>query len=232
MNIEVLPSAEAVALRAAAWLAHAAREAVALRGVFTLAVSGGSTPGPTLRALAEEDVPWHAVHIFQVDERIAPFGHQDRNWTHLQTDLIERVPLPHEHAHPMPVDHQDLDVAAGNYADLLATICGSPIALDVVQLGLGGDGHTASLPPGDPVLDVTDRDVAITAPFAGYRRMTLTYTALDRARQRLWIVTSASKAAMLKRLVAADATIPAGRVNPHTTTVIADAVADPSRRER
>src|SRR5688500_17838698 len=108
MQIEVFPTADMVAQVAAARVAAAAREAIALRGSFALAVSGGQTPWQMLRCLAREDVPWQGVHIFQVDERVAPAGHADRNLTHLQ-DCISSVPLPAENLHAMPVNDDDLE---------------------------------------------------------------------------------------------------------------------------
>jgi len=222
MKLEIFPDADEVALRAARWLAARAREAAAARGRFALAVSGGRTPGQMLRALAAEDVPWLAVHLFQVDERVAPLGDPDRNLTHLQDSLLGRVPIPPENLHAMPVEQAHLGAACASYARDLAEVAGSPAVLDVVHLGLGPDGHTASLLPGDPALDVTDADVAATGRHAGRRRMTLTYPVLDRARQVLWVVTGEEKAPVLPRLMAADRTIPAGRVRADHALVLAD----------
>jgi 6-phosphogluconolactonase len=227
--IEFLPTPAAVATDAARWLTAAVRDAVGQRGRCTLALSGGSTPGATLRALAQEDIPWRAVHLFQVDERIAPAGHPDRNWTHLEADLLSRIPLPPTHAHPMPVEDPDPEAAAQHYTRTLATHVGTPAIFDVVQLGLGADGHTASLAPAAPALELIDRDVAPTAPFAGYRRLTLTLPALNRARTRLWLVTGAAKAPMLERLLRADPTIPAGRVSALDATLITDTETTPQR---
>jgi len=193
---------------------------VADRGRFALAVSGGSTPMRMLRALTLEDVPWDRVDLLQVDERVAPDGAADRNLTALR----ESLPAP-ARVHPMPVERGDLEAAAKRYAETLASVAGSPPVLDLVHLGLGDDGHTASLVPGDPVLDVRDREVAISGPYQGRRRMTLTYPALDRARQVLWLVTGEGKAAMLARLHAGDAAIPAGRVRAARATVFADHAA-------
>ena len=225
MKIEVLADADAVARRAAAYIAGEARAAVAARGRFVMAVSGGRTPWVMLRALADEDVPWKSVHVVQVDERVAPAGDPDRNLTHLRESLLEHAPLPPEQIHAMPVESPDLDAAAREYARTLERIAGSPPVLDLVHLGLGSDGHTASLVPGDPVLDVTDRDVALTGVYKGRRRMTLTYPVLNRARRVLWLVTGGDKAAMLPRLTAADTTIPAGRVRQEEALVLADRAA-------
>jgi 6-phosphogluconolactonase/glucosamine-6-phosphate isomerase/deaminase len=122
----------------------------------------------------------------------------------------------------MPVEEADLERAAHRYASLLQRIGGSPPVVDLAHLGLGPDGHTASLVPDDPVLNVVDKDVAITGVYMERRRMTLTYPMLDRSRRILWLVTGADKAAMLLRLRAADASIPAGRVSQNQALVLAD----------
>lgn len=225
MDIEILPDAGAVANRAAAFIAAAARADVAARGKFVFAVSGGHTPWIMLRALANEDVPWANVHLAQVDERVAPAGDPDRNLTHLRESLLTRVPLPAANVHAMAVEAPDLDVAAKDYTGTLAAIAGLPPVLDLVHLGLGPDGHTASLVPGDPVLDVTSADVGVTGVYQGRRRMTLTYPVLDRARRVLWLVTGSEKVGMLAKLRAGDHAIPAGRVNPAHATILADKAA-------
>lgn len=222
MRFEVL---EDVAEGAAGIIAAEARAAVAARGRFIAAVSGGRTPWEMLRALAGEDVPWEGVHIAQVDERVAPEGDPDRNLTRLRESLLEHSPLRPEHIHAMPVDSEDLTEAAAEYARTLMSIAGSPPVLDLVHLGLGADGHTASLIPGDAVLDVTDADVAPTGPYQGRRRLTLTYPILDRARRILWVVTGAEKAVMAARLRAGDRSIPAGRVRRDAAVLLADRAA-------
>ena len=227
METEVLANAEAVARRAAAIVAAEAREAVAARGRFTLAVSGGHTPWLMLRALAGEDVPWDGLHLFQVDERVAPDGDPDRNWTHLRESLLDRAPLRPDQAHAMPVESPDLAAAAARYAQTLGEIAGQLPVLDLVHLGLGPDGHTASLVPDDLVLDVTDADVALTGVYQGRRRMTLTYPVLNRARRVLWVVTGSEKAGMLGRLSAGDTSIPAGRVRQDRALVLTDRAAAP-----
>lgn len=225
MKLEVLPDAESVARRAAALIAEEARAAAAGRGRFLLATSGGATPWHMLRLLAREDVPWSLVHLFQVDEREAPAGHPDRNWTHLASSLLAHVPLASGQAHPMPVEEGDLGAAAARYAAALRAVAGEPAVLDLVHLGLGADGHTASLIPGDPVLEVADADVAATGAYRGHRRLTLTFPALDRARRILWLVTGSDKAAALARLRRGDAAIPAGRVRRDRALVLADVAA-------
>jgi 6-phosphogluconolactonase len=226
MEVEALVDADAVAAKAAAFIAAEARAAVAARGRFVMAVSGGHTPWQMLRALAGQDVPWESVHVAQVDERVAPAGDPDRNLTHLRQALLEHAPLPADQIHAMAVESSDLEAAAARYARILERISGSPPELDLAHLGLGPDGHTASLVPGDPVLDVTDRDVALTGgAYQGRRRMTLTYPALNRSRRILWVVTGSEKAGMLARLRAGDRSIPAGRVRQDHSLLLADRAA-------
>jgi 6-phosphogluconolactonase len=223
MKVEVLADADALATRAAALIAAEARDAVAARGAFAFAVSGGRTPWLMLRALAAEQVPWESVHLFQVDERVAPPGHEDRNLSHIRESLAGPAQLARVHA--MLVDDADLPAAAARYAEELRSVAGSPPQLDLVHLGLGSDGHTASLVPGDAVLQVVDSDVAVTGVYQGRRRMTLTFPVLDRARRVLWVVTGGEKAAMVTRLRAGDRAIPAGRVHAERAVLLVDATA-------
>jgi len=225
MQIETLVDDTAVAQRAAGFIAQQARAAVQARGSFVFAVSGGRTPWQMLRLLASEYLPWQAVHLFQVDERIAPAGDADRNLTHIHETLLATAPLAAAHVHAMPVEAKDIDAAARQYAQTLHAIAGTPPVLDLVHLGLGPDGHTASLVPGDAVLGVTDADVGLTAPYMGHRRMTLTFPVLNRARCVLWLATGAEKREMLARLLAADAAIPAGRVAQQHAIVLTDRAA-------
>jgi len=225
MKVEVLADDAAVARRAASVVAAEARAAVGARGRFVVAVSGGKTPWQMLRDLADEEVPWDGVHVVQVDERVAPAGDPDRNLTHLRESLLDHTPLRPEQVHAMPVEEADLEAAASRYANTLQAVAGSPPVLDLAHLGLGPDGHTASLVPGDPVLGVTDRDVAVTGVYQGRRRMTLTYPILNRSRRVLWLVTGGNKADMLVRLRDSDPTIPAGRVRQDLALVLADRAA-------
>ncbi len=165
--------------------------------------------------LAHLDVSWADVVIYQVDERIAPPGDATRNLTNLERSLGESRPT----IVPMPVNDDDLDEAAASYAQLL------PERFDLVHLGLGPDGHTASLIPGDPVLTVRDRLVAVTGVYQGEQRMTLTYDALARADQLLWLVTGADKRTALSDLLRGDTSNPAGRVVAAASTVMADEAA-------
>ena len=215
LQVEILADADAVAERGAEIVAEAAEAAVAERGRFTFAVSGGRTPWNMFEALYGR-VPWEKVTIFQVDERIAPDGDPDRNLTLLQQSL---PPGGVADVRPMPVTAHDLEDAADRYGSAL------PERLDLVHLGLGPDGHTASLVPGDPFLDVSESDVAVTGEYQGRRRMTLTYPALNRARKILWLVTGEDKVDALARLRASDPSIPAGRISTADALVVADAAA-------
>jgi 6-phosphogluconolactonase len=225
VKVEILPDADAVARKGAEIIAAEARAAVKARGRFIVALSGGHTPWQMLRALANEDVPWEGVNVMQVDERLAPAGHSDRNLTHLYESLLEHAPLRREQIYPMPVEAADLEGAAEQYAQNLRNIGGAPPLIDLIHLGLGPDGHTASLVPGDPVLNVTDSDVALTGVYQGRRRMTLTYPIINRGRSILWIVTGRDKVEALARLRASDPTIPAGRIQRGNALVLADEAA-------
>jgi 6-phosphogluconolactonase len=225
VKIVVLPDADAAAQEAANLIADSARAAIKERGKFIFAVSGGRTPGQMLRDLTREDVPWQCVHLFQVDERIAPTGDRDRNLTQLRESLLSQVPLPPDQVYAMPVESSDLEIGVAQYASMLQKVAGNPPVLDLVHLGLGPDGHTASLIPGDSVLDVGGTDVALTGVYQGRRRMTLTYSVLDRARRIVWLVTGSDKCDALIRLHDADPSIPAGRVRQIKAVVLADGAA-------
>lgn len=225
MKIDVLADADSVARAAASMIAEKARSGVAARGRFIMAVSGGRTPRMMLHALSNQDMSWEKVHVVQVDERVAPAGHQDRNLTQLRDSLLMHAPLPMDHIYAMPVEAVDLEAAAAQYAEKLQEIAGSPPVLDLVHLGLGSDGHTASLIPGDPVLKVVEADVALTGLYQGRRRMTLTYPILNRSRCILWLVTGSEKAEMLARLRDGDLSIPAGLVHREQAIVLADRAA-------
>ena len=225
IKTEVFADPDTVAREAAKFIAAEARAAVANRGSFVMAVSGGHTPWVMLRELATEDVPWDAIRVAQVDERVAPAGDPDRNLTHLRESLLSHAPLRPEQIYAMPVESSDLEAGAAQYASTLKSIAGSPTVLDLVHLGMGPDGHTASLVPGDPVLEVFDADVAVTGPYQGRRRMTLTYPLINRSRRVLWLVTGNEKTGMLARLQASDSSIPAGRVRADRAVILADRAA-------
>jgi len=221
MKIEVFSDDESTARAAAKAIAAEAVAAVAARGKFVMAVSGGRSPWIMLRALATENIPWDRVHIVQVDERVAPAGDPDRNLTHLRESLRDS-PIRPEQIHAMPVESPDLEAAAAQYALTLIKIAGSPATLDLIHLGLGPDGHTASLVPGDPVLHVTDLGVALTGVYQGRRRMTLTYPVINRARRILWLVTGSEKVGALARMRKGDPSIPAGRISQDRAVIFAD----------
>jgi 6-phosphogluconolactonase len=184
-----------------------------------------------LRALVNEEVPWKSVHVVQVDERVAPAGDPDRNLTHLRESLLEHAPLRPEQIHAMPVESPDLDAAAKRYAMTLEEIAESPPVLDLAHLGLGPDGHTASLVPGDPVLNVTGADVGLTGVYQGRRRMTLTYPMLNRSRRILWLITGSDKVEAFARLRDGDASIPAGRIQRDQAVVLADQAAAANQKK-
>lgn len=215
-RLEILPDPPAVARRAAKIVTEYARAAVAERGAFTFAVSGGRTPRAMFGELAGVEFPWSQTAIYQVDERVAPAGDPNRNLTLLRESLAAAALTD---VYAMPVEATDLDAAADRYARLL------PDRFDLIHLGLGPDGHTASLVPGDPVLDVVDRDVALTQPYMGFRRMTITYPVIDRARALLWLVTGFDKLDALGRLCVHDESIPAGRVAVDQALILADTTA-------
>jgi 6-phosphogluconolactonase len=217
-KLEVLADERAAARRAAELIAAAGAAAVAERGSFAFAMSGGRSPWAMLAILGElEQMPWHQTELFQVDERVAAPGSEDRNLTHMVLGLS----MDHQSTlRPMPVTQRDLDGAAREYEASL------PERFDLVHLGLGPDGHTASLVPGDPVLEVEDRRVAMTGgSYQGHPRMTLTYPALEAARRILWLVTGAEKRDPLAKLLGEDESIPAGRVRNDEMVVVADEAA-------
>jgi len=217
-HLEVPGDERAAARRAAELIAEAGAAAVADHGYFGFAMSGGRSPWAMLAILGDlEEMPWGETELFQVDERIASPGSEDRNLTHMVLGLS----MDHQSSlRPMPVTQRDLDAAAREYESQL------PDPLDLIHLGLGPDGHTASLVPGDAVLEVDDRKVALTeTEYQGHPRMTLTYPAIDAARRILFLVTGAEKQDALGKLLAGDPSIPAGRVKNDEIIVIADEAA-------
>ena len=215
MEIEVAADAGEAAQSAARMLAEHIMMAIAGRGHACIAVSGGHTPWAMLENLARRDLPWSKLHVFQVDERECPAKSKDRNFKQIKAILPNECQL-----HPMPVE--DPDKGADSYARELVRILGKERRLDVVHLGLGADGHTASLVPGDAVLEVMDRDVAWTAPYQGHRRMTLTYPMINRARFAFWLVAGSEKSEALAKLAAGDPSIPASAIHAKSRAVIAD----------
>jgi 6-phosphogluconolactonase len=218
IDLEIVADEKAASRRAAELIAAVGADAVGERNMFSLAMSGGRSPWAMLAILGEEEkMPWAKTELFQVDERIASPGSEERNLTHMVLGLS----MDHQAMlRPMPVTQRDLEGAARDYERTL------PAPLDCVHLGLGPDGHTASLVPGDPVLEVSDRRVALTeSAYQDHRRMTLTYPALDEARQIVWLVTGPDKREPLAKLMAGDESIPAGRVGNGAMTVVADEAA-------
>jgi len=225
MKMEVLADVEQVAVRAAALIAASARAAFKARKRFVMAVSGGHAPWMILRMLGKEEVPWGGVHILQVDERIEPAGDPDRDLIHLRESLLANTMIETTHVHPMPVDLQSADKAIAAYTRTLVSIAGPCPVIDLVHLGLGSDGHTASLVPGDPILQVMDRDVAITGVYQGRRRMSLTYPVLNRAAQILWVVTGSENGEALAQLLNGSTSIPGGRIRRDNALILADQAA-------
>jgi 6-phosphogluconolactonase len=229
MNVEVLTDAEALAERSVEVLIRAAEVAIEERGLFVWAISGGTTPRRLLELLCDRrDFDWARTHLFQVDERLAPDGDPDRNATMLDEALLT---TSFRSAHMpagiwlMPVTADDPDAAAADYARSIDAIAGSPTIFDLIQLGMGSDGHTASLVPGDPILDVTDVDVALTDMYNGRRRMSLTWPVLDRAKELLWVIGGASKHAAVQQFLNNDPNIPATLPTQARATVLLDEAA-------
>jgi 6-phosphogluconolactonase len=220
MQIETFDDADDAARRTAEVVAEAAREGQRLHGRSVLAFSGGSTPAPMLEHLAGMAVKWNATHVLQVDERVAPDGHPDRNWTMITRQLLDPTGIPSSHRHPMPVTDDDLEAAAARYARTLTMVAGVPPIADVVHLGVGADGHTASLIPSDPVLKIRRQWVAMTGEYQGRRRMTLTYPAINAARLVVWQVTGAGKADALREALQGRG-VPASKIRRHAVHVIA-----------
>ena len=222
MRVLHFVSAAEAAEAAARHVADCAARAMADRGQFTLALSGGSTPWAMLGILANMGLDWSAMHLFQVDERRAPDGDAARNLTHTRSHFTDRIGLAESRIHAMPVTVDDFDAGAQEYAATLRRVCGDPAVLDLVHLGMGGDGHTASLLPGDELLEATKTDVGVTDIYQGHRRMSLTIPAINRSRHILWLVNGADKSTMLQRMLDADRDIPAGRIEQARAMVFTD----------
>jgi len=219
-RLEVFDDADAVHGRGAELIAEGIRSAIDERGRCALGVSGGKEAWPMFSQLEDLGLDWTKTQIFQVDERVAQPGSDERNLTH----LIESLSIGAQGSiRPMPVNDDDLEAAADRYAAQL------PDALDIAHLGIGPDGHTASLVPDDPVLEVTDKRVAVTAgEYQGVRRMTLTYPEIERIRSLLWVVTGEDKQDALEKLIDQDPSTPSGRVRPGgESLILADRAAAP-----
>lgn len=218
--MRVRADAPSAARDAANYVAHVARTAISSRRVFHLAVSGGSTPALMLRALASRSVDWASVHVWQVDERVAPDGDDARNAVALQRELVARAPIPKANVHLMDVTARDLAGAARRYAAVLP-------AFDLVHLGLGDDGHTASWPPDQPAVRIAPGLVTMTATYRGVRRMTLTADALRQARHVLWLVCGSDKRQVLRRVLDGDTTLPATHAFDERSVCFIDRAVDP-----
>lgn len=229
MIVEVLANGEALAERAVEAVVSAAATAIDERGLFVWAVSGGTTPRRMLELLSERsDVDWGRTHLFQVDERLAPDGDADRNATMLDDALLTATFLGTNQPAGvwlMPVTGNDPVAASAEYGRQLDAIAGSPVVFDLIQLGLGSDGHTASLIPGDPILQVDDVDVALTGEYQGRRRMSLTWPVLDRAKELLWVIGGASKQRSVEQFLDNDPSIPATLPTQSRATVLLDRAA-------
>lgn len=221
MTLHVAPTPESLARQAAAFIAAEARRVLADDGSFTLALSGGRTPRRLFRALAAEEVEWGRVHLLQVDERAVEADSPDRNFATIRTELLERIAIPDDQVHPMPAAAGDLAVAARAYGETLRAAAAPGGRIDLVHLGLGEDGHTASLLPGDPALESAD-DVVVSREYSGHRRLSLSLATICRARRRLWLVEGRAKAAVLRRVLDGDASVPAGRVKREGSVFFVD----------
>lgn len=225
MKTEIFPLAEQVAARAAAYLEQVIREALTQQKSFSLAISGGRTPWEMLKILSKVDLPWQRINLFQVDERVAPDGHPERNLTQLFQAIAGTPMVTQLRIFPMPVTAEDLDAAAKEYAEVLNKVTDGK-GLDLIHLGLGSDGHTASLVPGDEVLAIQNRLVACTQNnYQGRIRMTLTYPLLNAANQILWVVTGSEKKEMVQRLLKQDPRIPAGSIRQENALLLVDQAA-------
>jgi 6-phosphogluconolactonase len=225
MDIRIASTAAEAAEHAANFIAQALREAIAARGTATIAFSGGSSPRALLETLAREPLDWAQVQVFQVDERMVPRDDPARNLDALERCLVQEGPLPAGNLHVMPVEPAETPAPLAAYEATLAALAGFPPHIDLVQLGLGTDGHTASLFPGDPALGIVDRDLAFSAEHAGYRRMTFTLPLINRARAIAWFASGAAKAPMIAALVAGDSAVPCGRVARDRAHIFIDKAA-------
>lgn len=207
-TIEILPDRDSVAEYGAKWIAELARETLLTQKNFSLALSGGKTPWQMLRRLAAEELPWGKIHLFQTDERVLPKNHSERNLTQLQ-EIFSRAA---SRLHPMPVGAGDLERACASYTKEIQRYAGQPPVLDLIHLGLGEDGHTASLFSGDALLAESKRDVGLSDEALRPRRMTLTLPAINRAKQALWVITGKEKSVAFQKLLRGDPSIPASRI--------------------
>jgi 6-phosphogluconolactonase len=213
---------------AAQFIGRRLTQALEARGRATLAISGGRSPWGMFERLAAHDVDWSFVHVLQVDERIVPLAHDARNWRRfLENSLARRI--PDANRHPMPVEIEDAQIAVGQYTRTLNEWAGAPPVLDVVHLGIGEDGHTASLFAGDPLLQDKRHWVGVSRRYGGFRRLTLTLPVLNRARSVVWFAVGAERRPVMLRLHAGDAAIPASHVQRDRAICFTDQDAAPAR---
>lgn len=225
MTLEIFNNSDEVAEKAAQFIEERMRTAILTKGSFTMAISGGKTPWQMLKILAKAKLRWEKVFLFQVDERVAPDGNEERNLTQLFKSIEGSGIMTRINVFPMHVISENLEEETKSYEEAIRNLTENG-ELDLIHLGMGSDGHTASLIPGDSVCEITDADIAMTLhPYQGRMRMTMTYPLINRAKEVLWLVTGEEKAEMLKRLLQQDPSIPAGKVNPVHATIFADQAA-------
>jgi 6-phosphogluconolactonase len=221
IKLEVLSDPDALAERVAAWLMDLAR---AKAGVFAIALSGGSTPKTLYHKLAtrpfRDRFPWSRTHLFWGDERFVPHGDPLSNYRMVDEALISAVPIPPQNVHPVPFEGLTPDEAARAYERELKAFYGAdsfdaarPL-FDVTLLGLGPDGHTASLFPGTDVLNERTRWAAAVIGAKSDPRITLTYPALESSRNTAFLIAGEEKRAIFARLLQGDQNPPAGRLRP------------------
>jgi len=221
----VAPDERKAARSAARAIARKLAEAIEERGTGTVALSGGTSAPALLAELARMPVEWGRVHVFQVDERVAPEGDAARNLVALEAALVKPGLLERARLHAIPVGRGAEDAATA-YAGELAGVVGSPPVLDVVQLGIGADGHTASLFPGDAAFEAPEgATVACTAEHGGFRRVTLTLPVLSAARRIIWFAHGAGKRGVVGLLATRGWRAPAGRVARRQAVVYTDHAA-------
>jgi len=220
MRVEVCSTPQEAATRAAELIAECLREAIARSGNGTVALSGGRTPSTMLQELASAPLDWSRIHIFQVDERLVDDGDERSNMKTIRS-AFERPSLAIEQMHHMQIHGDSPQAGADRYTSQIRLVAGNPPTFDVVHLGLGEDGHTASLFPGDSALDA-DGDVAVTGIHGGVRRMTLTLKVINRARSRVWLVTGNAKRNVVQGLLRRDLALIASRVDQDNSSLVID----------
>jgi 6-phosphogluconolactonase len=219
-RIEILPDPPALARHVAEWLTAAA---LAAKGPFRVSLSGGSTPKALYGLLASDDFrgrfPWQHVFWYWGDERFVPHDHPDSNYRMIREAMLAKAPVPPEHIHPVPADGTPGD-AARRYERALQEAYGARVLdparplFDVTLLGLGPDGHTASLLPGEPVLEERERWVAVVAHGRPEVRITMTYPVIESSRRVAFLVAGPDKAPVLRTIRAGESQLPAARVRP------------------